>query len=171
MAELPPPPDAPPPPPAENWQTQPAQQVVVKQGPGCLKITLVAVIILVILGAGVVGCLALAGNEVAKEIDKAIGTASSDDYELSEGECHVDGELGLLKASGKIKNTSDKPQAFQITIRWETEDGDLITDDPKFTNKLDVGQSQAWETTSLETAPEGAKPTCSVRKVEYSIFE
>ncbi len=141
-----------------------------KQKSGCLKIGLIVFLILAVFGIGVIGCLALAGNEVAKEIDKAVGVADPDDYEITEVQCTEDEFLGL-QATGKIKNTSDEPQAFQVSVRWVNEDGDLITDDSTFTNRMDVGQSQQWKVTSLTDRPEGSTPECSVSEVSYTIFD
>lgn len=169
MTDLPPPPPSSAPQPG-GWQQQPPQQIVVKQGPGCLKIGLIVAAVLVLFGIGVVGCLALAGNEVAKEIDKSMGEAAASDYAITDLECVTDDMLGL-KATGKIKNLSDKAQGFQITVRWETEGGDLISEDPEFTDTIKVGQAQGWEAISLKDAPEGSKPVCEVAKVEYSIFD
>lgn len=66
----PPPPGATPPP--GGWQ--PPQQGAPKQSGGCLKIGLIVLAVFVVLGILGVGCLAIAGNEVAKEIDKSLTT-------------------------------------------------------------------------------------------------
>lgn len=170
MTETPPPPPAGPPPPG-GWQPQqPPQQIVVKQGPGCLKIGLIVVGVVALLGILAVGCLAVAGNEVAKEIEKEMGEAAPEDYELVDVQCGQDEFLGL-EATGKIVNRSEKAQAFELSVRWETADGELISEDPHFTDTIKVGQSQAWEVHSLKDAPEGSKTKCEVTKVSYTIFD
>ena len=88
MSDLPPPPGSnpqqPPPPgsqppappggqpPPGAWQ-QP-EPAAPKQGAGCLKIGLIVLAVFVVLGIVGVGCLAVAGNEVADEIDKSLTT-------------------------------------------------------------------------------------------------
>lgn len=73
--QQPPPGQAPPPPggqpPPGAWQQQPPAP---KQGAGCLKIGLIVLAVFVVLGILGVGCLAVAGNEVSKEIDKSLTT-------------------------------------------------------------------------------------------------
>ena len=177
MADLPPPPSSPPPPgggwqqPQGGWQQQPPpQQIIVKQGSGCLKIGLIVLGILVIFGIGTVGCLVFAGNEVAKEIDKQTGEATSSDYEISDVECTNDEMLGA-QATGMIQNLSDKAQGFEIEVRFETADGDLISEDSTITDTINVDQSQAWKVLSLEEAPEGAELTCELTEVSYTIFD
>lgn len=170
----PPPPGAQPPPPG-TWQAQPAgawppqaQPVVVKQGPGCMKIGLIVAGVLVLFGLLGVGCLAFAGNEVAKEIDRSMGTASEDDYDLTGPECSVDELLGP-KAEGRITNTSDEAQGFQIEVRFLAEDGSLISEDSAFTDTIDPGQATDWQVTTLEEAT--GPVTCELSEVSYSIFD
>lgn len=135
-----------------------------------MKIGLIVVAVLVIMGIGVVGCLAVAGNEVAKEIDRSMGEAAASDYELKDFACSVHEFLGP-QATGTIQNTSEEAQAFQIEVRFETEDGALISQDSTFTDKINVGQSQPWTVTSLDDLPEGSELTCDVSEVSYSIFD
>ena len=52
------------------WQQVPP--TAPKQGAGCLKIGLIVLAVFVVLGILGVGCLAVAGNEVSKEIDKSL---------------------------------------------------------------------------------------------------
>lgn len=150
--------------------SQPPQQVVIKQGPGCLKIGLIVVAVLFLFGIIGVACLAFAGNEVAKEINRSMGTADSSDYELSDVKCDSDGSVGV-ESTGTITNTAERSRAFQIVVRWETTDGVLITEDSTFTDTLKVDQSQAWKNTTFTDAPEGSEATCEVVDVRYSIFE
>jgi hypothetical protein len=76
--QQPPPPGSQPPappggqPPPGAWQ-QP-EPAAPKQGAGCLKIGLIVLAVFVVLGIVGVGCLAVAGNEVADEIDKSLTT-------------------------------------------------------------------------------------------------
>lgn len=168
MSDMPPPPPSSPPP-EGGWQ-QPPQQIVVKQGPGCLKIGLIVAGILVILGIGVVGCLAVVGNEVVKEIDRSMGEAATSDYEVSDIQCSVDDILGP-QATGTIQNTSEKAQGFQIEVRFETTDGALISADSTFTDTINVNQSQPWTVTSFDDLPEGSELTCDVSEVSYTIFD
>lgn len=135
-----------------------------------MKIGLIVAGVLVLFGILGVACLAFAGNEVAKEIDKSIGTASTDDYELSDQECVVDDVFGA-KATGTIENTSEKAQGFQIEVRFETEDGKLLSEDSTFTDTIAVGQSQDWEVLSLEDPAPGTDVTCTVAEVSYTIFD
>jgi hypothetical protein len=123
----------------------------------------------VVLGVLAVGCLAFAGKEVAKEIDRQIGTASTSDYDLTGPECSVDEALGP-QARGTITNTSKEQQAFQVEVRFVAPDGSLVSADSDFTDPIDVGQSTNWEVTSLATdAPEGT--TCTLAEVSYTIFD
>lgn len=175
----PPPPPPPGVPPSGGWaygpgQPHPPQQIVVKQGPGCLKIGLIVLAVLVLLGIGAVACIAVVGNEVVKEIDKGLedstGEAPADSYQLGEVTCDAGAQFGL-ESSGTITNTSNRARAFQIIVRWETADGDLITEDSTFTDTLKVDQSQAWENSTFTEAPAGADVDCEVTNVKYTFFE
>ena len=139
-------------------------------GSGCLKVGLILLGVLVVFGVLAVGCLAFVGNEVVNEIDRAIGEADPGDYDLSEGDCIVDPVLGA-QATGTIKNTSDKAQGFQIEVRFETSDGDLVSEDSTFTDTIAVDQSQSWEVTSLDEIPDDVTLVCKVGEVSYSIFD
>jgi hypothetical protein len=148
----------------------PAQPVVIKQGPGCMKIGLIVVGVLVLLGAGLAACIGLVANEAAEDLNEAVGEAALDDYELTTETCATDSMLGA-QAEGQITNTSEKAQGFQITVRFELEDGSLLSEDPTFTHTINVGQSQQWAVSSLNDVPEGAAVTCTVARVEYTIFD
>jgi hypothetical protein len=133
-----------------------------------MKIGLIVAAVLVLFGLLGVGCLAFAGNEVAKEIDRSLGTASEDDYDLSGPECSVDEFLGA-QAKGRITNTSGEAQGFQIEVRFLAEDGSLVSEDSTFTDTLDVGQAMDWQVTSLSDAT--GPITCELSEVSYSIFD
>lgn len=134
-----------------------------------MKAALIVIGIVVVLGIIAVGSLIFLGKETVKEINKSMGVAATSDYKVTDVECLTDDTSGL-KATGKIKNLSNKAQAFHVTVRWETTSGDLIGVDSTYTDKLDVGQSQLWSTTSFEDVPQGATAKCNVSKVEYTIF-
>jgi hypothetical protein len=133
-----------------------------------MKIGLIVVAVLVIFGVIGVGCLVFAGNEVAKEIDRSMGTASEDDYDLSGPECSVDEVLGP-QAKGRITNTSNEAQGFQIEVRFLAEDGSLVSEDSTFTDTLDVGQATDWTVSTLADAT--GPVTCELSEVSYSIFD
>jgi hypothetical protein len=131
---------------------------------------LIVAAVLALFGLGTVACLALAGNEIAKEIDRSMGDAASADYDVNIDTCETDTFAGA-RATGSITNTSDKNQGFQINLRFETEDGVLIAEQPHFTDTINVGQSQPWNITTFQDVPEGASLTCEVSSVRYTIFD
>ena len=124
--------------------------------------------VLVLLGVLAAGCLAVTANEVVKEINSSMGEASTDDYDLTGPECSVDEILGA-QATGRITNTSNEAQGFQIEVRFIAEDGSLVSEDSTFTDTLDVGQVTDWTVTSLDetTGP----VTCELREISYTIFD
>lgn len=133
-----------------------------------MKIGLIVVAVLMLFGLLAIGCVALTANEVAKEINKSMGTAAEDDYELTGPECSVDDFLGP-QATGRITNTSSEAQGFQIEVRFLAADGSLVSEDSTFTDTLDVGQATDWTVTSLDetTGP----VTCELKEVSYTIFD
>ena len=124
--------------------------------------------VLELLGVLAAGCLAVTANEVVKEINSSMGEASTDDYDLTGPECSVDEILGA-QATGRITNTSNEAQGFQIEVRFIAEDGSLVSEDSTFTDTLDVGQVTDWTVTSLDetTGP----VTCELREISYTIFD
>lgn len=179
-APVPPPPagSAPPPPgswqqagpsgpPPGGWQQQPT--VVVKNGPGCLKIGLIILAVLVLFGVIAVACLAVGANEVSKQIDKSTGTAKASDYQISEGSCEVT-SMGSIKATGTIKNTSSKNQGFEVTYRFLDPSGTQLSTDNTYVDTIPKGQSATYKVVGLTSdAPPGS--TCELKKVSYQIFD
>lgn len=164
------------PPPPGGWQQpapgtwqQPPQQVVVKDNSGCWKAVIVALIVLALIGAGVVGCVAFTGKAVVDSINRATGIADQNHYEVTDVDCDAGDEFSL-KATGKITNTSGESQAFKVTVRWVDDSGVLIANSVDYTDEIADGQSQFWEARSFDDPPEGASPTCEIAKVEYTIF-
>jgi hypothetical protein len=105
---------------------------------------------------------------------QALTTTAADPTEKSRRwpyrTCETDTFAGA-RATGSITNTSDKNQGFQINLRFETEDGVLIAEQPHFTDTINVGQSQPWNITTFQDVPEGASLTCEVSSVRYTIFD
>ncbi len=54
---------------------------------------------------------------------------------------------------------------------WVTDDNSLVTDANDCTDRIDVGQSQLWQTSAFENAPEGTTAKCEIASVEYTIFD
>lgn len=134
-----------------------------------MKIGLIILAVLVVLGIGVGGCVALTANEVVKEIDKSTGPAAAEDFDLTVKSCQADDILGP-QAKGTITNTSKKAQGFEIEVRFETPDGVLISEDSTFTDAMKVGQSTEWTITSLKST-DATEVECSTPKVSYTIFD
>lgn len=152
---------------------RPAQvpgQPVAPKNSGCLKWGLIAAGALIVFGIIGVGCLALAGNEVSKKIDKAVGTADKSDYKLTSDSCELT-SIGTVEASGTITNTSKKAQGFEVDVRVLQSDGTLIGDGSDFVSKLQKGQRGNWKVVPLETVKEGTGVRCVIKKVSYSIFD
>lgn len=54
---------------------------------------------------------------------------------------------------------------------WVTDDNTLITDANDYTDRIDVGQSQLWRTSTFEDAPDGTTAKCEIARVQYTIFD
>ncbi len=142
---------------------------MVKDNSGCWKAVIIVLIVLAVIAAGVVGCVAFTGKAVVDSINRATGVADKNHYEVTDVNCDAGDGFGL-EATGKITNTSGGSQAFKVTVRWVDDDGVLITNAVDYTDEIGEGQSQFWEARSLDEPPEGASPTCEIAKVEYTIF-
>jgi hypothetical protein len=156
---------------AGQWPAAPqqiAQPIVVKNGPGCLKIGLIVVFILVLLGGGTAACIAFTANNVVNELERQTGKADEADYDITLTTCTI-GTLGL-EANGSITNTSKEKQAFEIKVRFTAPDGALVSEDVTFTDPINPGQSTDYEVPALKPdAPAGTR--CALVAVNYTVFD
>lgn len=141
-----------------------------KQRSGCLRTGLIVLAVLVVLGIGFVACAGLVLEEAGREMERQMGEADDGDYDLELTSCGVDELAGWPEAGGRIVNTSDEDQGFEIRVRFTAPDGDLIGESSTFTDRIEVGQATMWSTAGIEHQVDG-EVQCTVRRVNYHIFD
>ncbi len=116
-----------------------------------------------------IGCLAVAGNEIADEINQQIGPADDADYDVTRPTCRM-GEVSGMDATGTIRNTSDERRAFQVEIHFTDAAGRTLSQDATSTGPIDVGESVSWRVSSFADLPSGGA-RCAISEVRYSTFD
>lgn len=159
----PPPPDSPPPPPPPG--SAPSAGTDSPPTSGCVKVAVVALIVLGVLGLAVTGAVVYFANRAVDEIESSFGVADPADYDVEVSECGVD-SFGDVRAAGRITNTSDRDRSFTVRIRFTDADGSPLLEDSGYVETLEPGQSSDWVIVTF-TEPRG-RPSCDVDEVRYS---
>ncbi len=119
-----------------------------------------------LFGLLVIGCITVTATQVVREIGRQTGTAAASDYDLSGPRCSVS-EFGGATATGRLTNTSNERQGFQVEVRFLAPDRSLIAERSTFTDTLDIGQSTEWTVTTFDDV---AGPITCEAEVSYTLF-
>ena len=133
---------------------------------GCLKWGLIILSVFVVLGIIGAAAAVVLGSKVIHDLPKSLGVADSSDYQAATTSCAAD-SANTVRVGGTLKNTSDRRQAFQITVTVSASDGTLIGTASTYEPRLGKGTTGNWSVLVFGTIPEGSTPKCEITLVEY----
>jgi hypothetical protein len=109
---------------------------------------------IVAVGLGIVGVVIVgdAVEDVDSAFDDAFGPASPDEFDITVETCGTD-DSGLAEATGTITNTSDREQAFSVTLHFLDGQGVRVADAVDYVAALSPGATARWEANPFEEVP------------------